>query len=281
MAKKKVAIVLLSILAAALIAAMVFFIGSPGVFPWNFSQTSGASQTASEPAEFDADGITAIKIDLAKHDVTVLGTDSDKIRVEKTGAPKVSESVSGSELCIEEPGIQLFDFGPAGSVTVYVPQKSDLDIETASGNIIIESLEAGYIETATASGDITVKESKAGHIETDSASGDAKIAGTEAGSVESDSASGNITIDAIVSDSADADTMSGEVRMDLRDARPSSVIVNTVSGSVDLRFAENTEAAVKVSTVSGNVTNEIKQNSDADLKLVAETVSGSIRITAE
>ena len=189
MAKKTVAIVLLSILAAALIVAMVFFIGNPGVFPWNRGQQTGGDQQVSEPAEFDPSSITTIKIDLGKNDVSILGSDSDKIRVEKVGAPGVTEAVSGSDLVIKDSGMTFLDFSQGGRVTVYVPEKCDLDIDTASGDVKIESFEAGYVKADTASGDVLVKDSAAGHIETNTASGDVKEQPAWAASVRLTSAS--------------------------------------------------------------------------------------------
>ena len=281
MAKKTVAIVLLSVLAAALVVAMVFFIWNPGVFPWNAKQ-SVSSQVSSEPAEFDPNGITTININVGKHDVTVLGTGGDRIRVEKTGAEKVTETVSGSELRIKEKETwSIFDMTRGGSVTVYVPAGLDFEIDTASGEVSMENVEAGIIEADTASGDIEIKDSKANHIDTDTASGSVRVTDTNAGSVEFDTASGEVVLNASVFDLADAETASGDVKMVFKDAQPATAIAKTVSGSVELRFAEDTEAAVKTSTVSGDVRNEIKQSSSADTEIVAETVSGDISITAE
>jgi len=170
-----------------------------------------------------------------------------------------------------------FDFDFPGQnivVSLGLPdQVESVRIETASGNIKTENVQANAVKISSASGDQKIDGVRSNKVLLESASGN--IDGNDiasftrvstasgnitlknhTGGVEGDAASGNITV--VKKDTEVPmvfSTSSGNVSLSLPNTFGGSYDLDTVSGDIRAPKAKHLSTdAVKVSTVSGNIT---------------------------
>jgi hypothetical protein len=227
----------------------------------------------------------------------------------KAGDPgRIDVALEGSEA-----GLELFDITHAGdlvsirlrknggrrwlqpSVMIFValPPGSDVDLRTASGDIIA-SVETGNLSVATSSGDVRFADvSRRAKIKT--ARGDIAL-GNVSGDVEGASASGDIRVDSIsgdlsvstasgdlvigeVSGRAVAKSASGDVRIKLFDGPSLSIVA--VSGDIVVGLATGMSIEANIRTLSGDFVNHVvpsdgEPTRDATLRI--KTMSGDITL---
>jgi DUF4097 and DUF4098 domain-containing protein YvlB len=149
---------------------------------------------------------------------------------------------------------------------ITVPVKTEIELETASGDISLEGLTSD-VEIQTASGDVTVEQYKGG-LELETASGDIILTGCE-GEFEISSASGDINISRIEgnielsSASGDIDiedsqggfeleTASGDIqaiRLDMQSASEFSA----ASGDIEIVLSNSPANSLSLSSASGDI----------------------------
>ena len=134
--------------------------------------------------------------------------------------------------------------------TVIVPEKTDIDFSSASGELKLDGL-TGTMKAKVASGDITVNHFK-GKAKIKSASGEINMTGFE-GHLKIKTASGDINLRHVTG----------------------GFEVGTASGDVEARDIEFTEAS-ELASVSGDVNIELAKSIDVDLNL--NVVSGDVTL---
>ncbi|MBN1884518.1 MAG: DUF4097 family beta strand repeat protein [Candidatus Krumholzibacteriota bacterium] len=162
-----------------------------------------------------------------------------------------------------------------------VPADLDIEIETASGDVIAVGVD-GRLQATTASGDIEIERTR-GELELESASGDVTVVdaagavdiGTASGDIAAEkvggdvnvsSATGDIELEDIAKDLA-LTSISGDVSVD----GVRSVSFSTMNG--DARF-RNVRGGVRAKAASGDVALDLAPEEDSDYAV--RTSSGSI-----
>lgn len=134
--------------------------------------------------------------------------------------------------------------------TVIVPEKTDIDFSSASGELKLDGL-TGTMKAKVASGDITVKRFK-GKAKIKSASGEIAVTGFN-GHLKIKTASGDINLEGAAG----------------------GFEISTASGEIEARGVEFTEAS-ELTSVSGDVDIHLAKSPTVDLDLTA--VSGDVRL---
>jgi len=212
----------------------------------------------------------AVEISTASGDCIIKTGAVDKItvdlkaQVEPADAFKPEILERGDRLVIKE----RWSGSSRGSVlwTITVPAKTDIECETASGNIELEGI-AAALEISAASGDVTVEKCQ-GDIEIETASGNITLTDCE-GEFEISAASGNINVSKIKGDielssaSGDIDiedsqgtfeieTASGDIQTARLDLQSESEF-STASGDVELVLSGTPDKPFSLSTASGDI----------------------------
>lgn len=182
---------------------------------------------------------------------------------------------------------------PSVTITVALPPGSDVDIRTASGDIIA-SVETGNLSVATASGDVRfggasrrakIKTASgdialgdvSGDVEGASASGDF-VVGAVSGDLSVNTASGDLIIDE-VSGRAVAKSASGDVKIKLFDGPGLNIV--SMSGDIVVGLAPGLSVEANIRTLSGDFVNNVipsdgEPTKDATLRI--KTMSGDITL---
>ncbi len=191
----------------------------------------------------------------------------------------------------KESGSRWFSGGV--SITVTLPPGSDVDLKTASGDIM-GSVDTGTLLVASASGDIRFGNvSKRAKIK--SASGDISLGNVD-GDVDAVSASGDIRVGAVSGDlsasTASGDFNVGDVagRVVVKSASGdtniglfmgSSLSVKAMSGDVSVGLAPGMSIEANITTLSGSLRNKVvpsDQEPTQEATLRIKTVSGDITL---
>ncbi len=244
-------------------------------------------------AEYQADAVSALKINYRVGIIKVVGYDGDTVRLEEEGADSEKNTVhtrcSLGTLFVQfgESRVSFFERLPNKTLTVYVPEElSSIEIETASADTTLEGVRAARLEIDTASGGVTATESvfveaeidsasgvvslsaDIGKLEVDAASGAVSVAGN-VGELHVDTASGNIALagkfDKVELDTASGDAaLSGEVKsFEMETASgdvilasaPTRISFESASGDITVRLPKGTEGVSAVhDRASGDMT---------------------------
>ena len=143
------------------------------------------------------------------------------------------------------------------SLTIHLPEEhwlDEIEVDTASADVIAHGLKAGRADVDTVSGTIDVKESQiSDSFSADTASGAISLMFAEPlKELELDTVSGEICVTVVELYEFDIDSTSGGVNVSAETA-PNSGEINTVSGSVELILPETAEFTAEINTVSGQV----------------------------
>jgi DUF4097 and DUF4098 domain-containing protein YvlB len=153
--------------------------------------------------------------------------------------------------------------------TITVPEKTEIDLSTASGTFRVEGLNS-HIGARTASGDVTIVNCR-GDIGLSTASGNVEI-NDFSGEVSTNTASGDIEVR-----NADGDielrTASGEIRIDGLKGR---LQVGAASGSIRASDVTVTQVS-SFSTASGNAVVGLSSTPNADLALSSASGDAVLR----
>jgi DUF4097 and DUF4098 domain-containing protein YvlB len=139
--------------------------------------------------------------------------------------------------------------------TVIVPEKTDIDFSSASGELKLDGL-TGTMKAKVASGDITVNHFK-GKAKIKSASGEIDMTGFE-GRLKIKTASGDIKL-VHVTGGLEISTASGDIEArDVEFTEPSELA--SVSGEVNIELAKSIGVDLNLNVVSGDVTLDYNGN---------------------
>jgi DUF4097 and DUF4098 domain-containing protein YvlB len=157
--------------------------------------------------------------------------------------------------------------------TLTVPQETEVEFSTASGELLIEGLNSA-IEASTASGDIEVIDSK-GNFDFSTASGDISLQEVR-GEIDLSTASGEIKANKIEGEielstaSGDIDIRNSKGRFDLGCAsgeiEARDIVLedessfSTASGEVEVQLAQTSKYDIELSSASGDVTLDYQGN---------------------
>ena len=212
----------------------------------------------------------AVEMSITSGDCIIKAGATDKItvdleaKVEPPDAFKPEIFERGERLIIKE----RWSGSSRGTVvwTITVPAKTDIEVESASGDIALEGITAA-IEISAASGDVTVEKCQ-GDAEIETASGDITLTDCE-GDFEVSAASGNINgskikgVIELTSASGDIDlkdsqgtfeveTASGDIQTARLELLAESEF-STASGEIELVLAGTPEKPLSLSTASGDI----------------------------
>lgn len=300
---KRLAVTLLSIGIAALVGVLIWGIAGRGSM-WQgvlWGQSWGTEPEQSVAVyQAAASGIDTLSVRLASEDVTVRPGDGSTILVEQFARGDLPEEYQvrvaedGRRLAVESGlrgRVMLFGQLPYSHVEITLPQRlaDTLSVETASGEVDIEGIEAGAVDASAASGSVVITNTGTNSVQCGTMSGEVDIDGVKADTVDASTASGAATITNTDAKSVKCATASGDVRVDIdacdllsASSTSGSVSVRSdvrqdvelSSTSGDVRMDGSAESA-GLSTMSGDITGEYRRLS----RLVAGSTSGSIDVS--
>jgi DUF4097 and DUF4098 domain-containing protein YvlB len=222
-------------------------------------------------------GIKSIDIQTVSGDFLIKASDSDEVRVAVKYSVHPSDSFkpemrkSGSELKIREEWYG----SSSGSVswTLSIPQGTEVEFESASGDLDVESIETmfeastasgeismvnikGEYEVSTASGDITIRDGE-GEFEVSCASGEINATGLD-GHIDMETASGDIEIDESAG-TFELSCASGDIEAREIDIEGESSF-SAASGDVEVKLGTMANHNLDLGTASGNITLDLNGN---------------------
>ena len=100
-------------------------------------------------------------------------------------------------------------------LNVQLPEKlwDELEVETGSGNIVIDNINSDEIELDASSGNITASKLKANDLSVKASSGQLKLSQLESGSASLKTSSGNIRLEDYMFDKLSANASSGNIKL--------------------------------------------------------------------
>ncbi|MCH1627536.1 DUF4097 family beta strand repeat-containing protein [Ferdinandcohnia quinoae] len=278
-----------------------------------------------EKKEFDAEDIKNILIKSSSVDVNVIPTDGDKVIAELKGKAsknnkdtyklEIDEDHDTLEINVdrkEKFEISIFNFTSV-DLNVEVPQKvyDSLEINTSSGDINTEDLEAknlsieansgniealgGKIETTlmieTSSGDITANDFTANAIEVSANSGNIEVNDNQAEKITLETSSGDIECFDQTANELKTEAASGNIEIDGKEVT-GNINAESSSGDIELEFTtvSSIEVDYKSSSGDGKVKiegMEFKENSEhriigeignAEHNITIRTSSGNFKL---
>ena len=160
----------------------------------------------------------------------------------------------------------------SSSITVKVPQQSNIDVATVSADIEVEDVE-GEQELQSVSGDIDTR-AFAAEIEAETVSGDIDVAGDNSeseaemtsvsgdisakdlsGVIDMQSVSGSIEVGGGSFSDAALETVNGRVVLKSNLQKGGDVDIESVNGKVDVNFIGELSADIDVATFNGRIRN--------------------------
>ena len=144
----------------------------------------------------------------------------------------------------------------------------NIDIEAASGDVIVKGVNADALTVATSSGDIK--------LDSVSSSGDVSLGDVVMDNIDLKTSSGNITSGSIKAKRINGRASSGDVM--IRDCDASEINVVTTSGDVSIGIGSEMKYEYNTKTSSGDV-NVPDSVEGADEKCNIEPSSGDIDVT--
>ena len=278
---KRVLIVILLLLIAALAGVMVWGIATGGRLQVSLGNFFTGDAKLVNEESIDTDGLKEISVVCRSADLVLEASDSGDLTIEEymTGSPGEEnyaeiqrDDAAGSLSVTEGKSSYTFRFLSFGSIQQYmrigVPAdfQGTLHLKTGSGNITITALELKQLEISADSGDVTLLDSGANRLDCTTGSGNININGTEGnlvlsagsgdlymsevqGNVQMETGSGNQEIQGC-SGSVQAKTGSGDVYLDQIGG---AVTAETGSGNVRLTGMDTQSFTLKVNTVSGDI----------------------------
>jgi hypothetical protein len=172
-------------------------------------------------------------------------------------APELKTEVFGSNVKVTG-GCPEITFGDcSATLVVHVPAGTRVEVESASGDIIADGLNADAT-LRTRSGDIAVRALGGDSVELESASGDVTADEMQAPTVSAHTASGDVDLGfAVVPSAGEAETHSGDANITIPrgpvmyDATADS---NSGEDDVNVRFDATSKRLLRAETNSGDAT---------------------------
>lgn len=297
---KTVKIIILSVIAAALIALVVWGVAAGNLFYFSHGriqlgerqESQGVSQTEFET---DVQGIQNIRLDFVSEEISVVVTNENKIRIEQTSGSELREEdmmkcgVNGNTVVaysgLKDKWNDFFSFWGHQDiqVTLYLPAsyQNNLDLHTVSGTIDAQNVNVSGLIANTTSGTVYVSGSQASKLDVDTVSGAVSVEGGRFETFSANTVSGEIMADAERINDFEADTTSGAVILSVSEM-PVRVEIDTVSGSATVKLPENDGFKLKYDTVSGGMNSDFalahNMYKDGGSDIFVSTVSGGINL---
>lgn len=239
--------------------------------------------TVTSSYSISADKIKDIQVEWVSGEITIVPAETNEITVVETGRYSDKEKMvvlqNGNKLtiqyCEESVNFSFFSFGISmdtdKDLTITVPQDwvcNELEVDSASAEIVVNNLTINELDFNTASGRINVNQSAVGEMSLETVSGDIEFTGTlDTLSCHSVSANCNITVTNV----------------------PKSIEMEGVSGDLELNLPSECGFTASVETVSGKFSSEfatVSQNGshiygDGACRIEMEGVSGNVRINQQ
>ena len=152
----------------------------------------------------------------------------------------------------------------------------NIDIEAASGDVIVKGVNADALTVATSSGDIKLDSVSSKDTRISANSGDVSLGDVVMDNIDLKTSSGNITSGSIKAKRINGRASSGDVM--IRDCDASEINVVTTSGDVSIGIGSEMKYEYNTKTSSGDV-NVPDSVEGADGKCNIETSSGDIDVT--
>ena len=229
--------------------------------------TSRGKGSIDETKEFNINSINKVFIDTVSSDVNIFLSKDNSIKVhfhgtasEMSKAPKLETSQNGDklEISIKYPNqiMSILNFSLDAKLDVYIPEsyKKSMSIETVSGDVSIDTLEADSFKSSTTSGDVNINFIKANITNFDSVSGTINIKELFSKNSGFSTTSGDVKVEAITGD-IKADSVSGSIKALYKEFN-NDIYAETVSGDVELSLPEASEFKIDFSTTSGDLDND-------------------------
>lgn len=236
--------------------------------------------------------IKEINVNVASSDIIIKASNDDQVHVQVYGRKNDHYDIhlNNSILEVNKNRIELcfgFCFSK-NAVVVSVPKSilKDYELESRSGNILFDKVNANIIRADATSGNIKINDANEAHLSVlsgnvsfasikkaniETASG--SIKGEMAEEITSSSKSGDFKIEAIMSQ-CDITTKSGNATISQIELLKNSTI-SALSGNITIERANDIYFETKTS--SGNVKIE-HNNRQSEIELKLSTTSGNIRV---
>jgi DUF4097 and DUF4098 domain-containing protein YvlB len=201
-----------------------------------------------------------LELKIASGDVNVSTVDGAESIVVLDGPEKLIETMRvelvGDRLVVEERrkgfAMRVGSFGAGFRVRVQVPERSSVDIATASSDVRLDGQFASF-SMKSASGDVRATGEIVGNASFSTASGSARLARVR-GALNSRTVSGDVNAE-VVDGSVSGKSVSGDLEIGV--VREGKVDVHSVSGDVVIGIASGTNIDVDAGSVSGDLSSEI------------------------
>lgn len=222
----------------------------------------------------DADPDGTVTVSNVAGSVEVAGWSRDQVEVNGELGSRVDELIferDGDEILIKVKVPRNSNGGISSDLTISVPERSSLRINTVSADIEVSGV-TGEQELQSVSGDV-MTEAHESDIDLGSVSGDIEVQGdnqeirsrlsTVSGDIDTDNLAGEINADSV---SGDVSTINGSFER---------VQLNTVNGDIVYRARLTGDGRMDVETVNGNV--DVHYDGDVSARFEIETFNGSVR----
>jgi DUF4097 and DUF4098 domain-containing protein YvlB len=277
----------------------------------------GTTALADEPVNrtLDAAADGTVTVENVAGSVEVRGWSRNQVEVTGTLGARVEELIferDGDEIIIEVKVPRRHSGGIASDLSINVPERSTLEVDTVSADIGVADV-LGEQELESVSGDITT-EAHAANVELGTVSGDIEVQGdnqtirseltTVSGDIDADSLSGEIGIEAVNGDvsaingsfsRARVETVNGDIVFHAGLIGDGRLDVETINGTVDIDFGGDVSARFDIETFNGDIRNcfgpepvrtskyapgrELRfTEGDGDARVSIQTLNGNLRL---
>ncbi|MFD0872410.1 DUF4097 domain-containing protein [Paenibacillus residui] len=262
------------------VAVVIYIVISQGGLSWF------ASKNVFQEQSVDADKIERININTSSADVQMVSGDAEQIVIKLEGkanqsyrkktALRVKEAGDTLNVEVNLPNGISFGFAPNDvNLKVELPEKiyKELKLESSSGDLSLDSVNAVYMQLRSSSGDIQVSRFSADLIEFRASSGDISILDGSA-ELQGETSSGEISIElGELGQDMNLETSSGDIDIRLSDW-PSGLDLDFRSGSGDGRVG--LEGFEYETDKSNRIVGKI---GEGKIKMKVRTSSGDFSLT--
>jgi len=234
---KKFVIIMVSITAVCLIAAVVLTAVNQGNNVWdrsrgdweNMIEGSGGEVDQTQTASLSGKGESfTVTVRSSSDNIQVHYGDEGEVRVRFHGTIRSSrrnipvptlrmeETAHGVSFWLDNTNVTFVGFYSRNTVMdVYLPSSyaGDLDLNASSGNIEVGGYSLNELKCDASSGNVVINDVDADSVSANTSSGNIKADGIGGGSFIAKATSGNITGGDIDADTIDLETSSGDMRL--------------------------------------------------------------------
>ena len=243
-------------------AVAIFFIFAQGSNPFtNFNPIKGEMKQLQQQTVNDE--VTSISIEWIAGGVHIKKATDGKLQlVEKSQFDLemkqwAAVTVNNGKLTIKSRIKSVWNiftfFTPSSYLELYLPEKlyERLDMESTSGEYIIENLQAKKLNLEATSGNFDIKNTISVELIIDVTSGNLKLDQVVTDNLNLKMTSGDTSFSGVVRESWKAVMTSGRIRANLLESAPAGLDVNMTSGLIEMTFVKEADFEVTVDKTSG------------------------------